>query len=51
MTQEQAVELLMRVHYSFFMTNPRFWYDKNLLESDKLIVVAASDIRKELKVA
>jgi hypothetical protein len=36
---------LMRIHYGFFMVNPRFWYDKNLQEADAIIVIAASNLR------
>lgn len=40
-----GVQILMRVHYSFFMANPRFWYERDLREADAIIVKAASDLR------
>lgn len=46
-TDFRAVDFLMRVHYGFFMKNPRFWYDKALIDADRYIVVAASDLRLE----
>jgi hypothetical protein len=41
-----AIEFLMRVHYNFFMANPRFWYEADLRDADRSIIVAASDLRK-----
>jgi hypothetical protein len=41
----------MRIHYGFFMKNPRYWYDKGLMEADKLICKAASDLRATLAAA
>jgi len=40
-----TIAKLMRIHYGFFMANPRFWYDTNLQEADALIVIAASNLR------
>ena len=45
MNKQHAIEFIMRVHYRFFMANPRFWYDKDLREADMYICVAASDLR------
>jgi hypothetical protein len=36
----------MSVHYNLFMVNPRFWYERNLIEADALICKAASELRK-----
>lgn len=38
---------LLRVH-TRFMKNPRFWYDKNLIEADGIVVVLLSGMRTEL---
>jgi hypothetical protein len=46
MSREDAIALLMRIHYGVFMANPRFWYEKDLREADTLICVAASDLRR-----
>lgn len=48
MNRAFALGQLMRIHYNFFMANPRFWYDRDLQDADKLIVVAASNLRKEI---
>jgi hypothetical protein len=42
-----GVDFLMRVHYRFFMTNPRFWYSKDLITADQIICVLASNLRAE----
>ena len=44
-----ALEKLMRIHYKFFMVNPRFWYEKDLQAADMIICVAASNLRKEMR--
>jgi len=49
MDKQEAVAQLMRIHYQFFMTKPRFWNDKDLREADGLICVAASNLRVEIK--
>lgn len=49
MDQQEALEMLMRIHYDFFMSNQRFWYDKDLREADGFVCVAASDLRVEIK--
>lgn len=47
MSREEAIALLMRIHYGpVFMGNKRFWNDRDLQEADKIICVAASDLRK-----
>jgi hypothetical protein len=43
---KEAIAQMMRIHYGVFMENPRFWYDKDLQEADKLICVSASDLRR-----
>jgi hypothetical protein len=43
-----AIEMLMRAHYHL-MDNPRFWYDRGLLEASKVICVTASNMRKEAR--
>lgn len=43
-----AIETLMRAHYHL-MDNPRFWYDRGLLEASKVICVTASNMRKEAR--
>jgi hypothetical protein len=48
MSKREAIEQLMRIHYNVFMANPRFWYDKDLLEADTMVCVAASNLRREL---
>jgi hypothetical protein len=45
-TQNEAVARLMRIHYGIFMANQRFWYDKALIDADRLVCVTASNIRK-----
>lgn len=49
MEQQQALDCLMRIHYEHFMQNKRFWYDLDLREADAFIVVAASDLREEIR--
>jgi hypothetical protein len=44
LTGTDAVALLMRVHYGFFMSNPYFWYEPALVESDGIICRLASDL-------
>ena len=39
------IDFLMRIHYRFFMANPRFWYERDLIEADAIICIAASDLR------
>lgn len=46
MTKEEAIAFLMRIHYNFFMSNPRFWYERDLMVADMMICVAASDLRR-----
>ncbi len=47
MDRAEAIALLMRIHYSpAFVKNKQFWYDRDLQEADKLICVAASNLRK-----
>jgi hypothetical protein len=36
----------MRVHYRFFMSNPRFWYQRDLIAADQIICVATSELRR-----
>jgi hypothetical protein len=45
MNRLEAISQLLRIH-GYFMLNPRFWYEKNLMEADKLICVAMSDLRR-----
>jgi hypothetical protein len=42
-----AVALLMRVHYGFFMSNPHFWDEPTLVEADGIICRLASELRIE----
>ena len=44
MSKEQIIKLLLRAHYHL-MDNPRFWYDKGLIEASKILCVRASDMR------
>ena len=50
LTGTDAVALLMRVHYGFFMSNPYFWYEPALVESDGIICRLASELRTGAKV-
>lgn len=36
-----------RVH-AYFMSDPRFWYEKGRQEADKIFCVLASDLRLEI---
>lgn len=45
---EEALAKLMRIHYQFFMTNKRFWYDHDAITADGIIVNTASVLRKEI---
>jgi len=47
LSAEEFYRHLMRIHYCFFMANPRFWYDRNLIDADALICIAASNLRRE----
>ena len=47
MTNEERIDMLMGIHYGFYMSNPRFWYDKELQEEDKILCVEASNLRLE----
>ncbi len=49
MDREEAIAMLLRIHYGVFMANPRFWYERNLQEADAVIVVAASDLRARVR--
>jgi hypothetical protein len=44
-----GLEMLVRIHYNFFMKQSRFWYEHNLMEADGIIVNIASVMRKESK--
>lgn len=46
-TRDEALGFLMRVHYGFFMRNPRFWYERDLQAADMLIVAKASELHHE----
>ena len=44
-----AHAFLMRVHYHFFMKQPRFWYERDLQEADMIVCVLASNLRVSLE--
>ena len=44
-TSRDAIALLMRVHYGFFMSNPHFWYDPDLVQADGITCRLASELR------
>jgi hypothetical protein len=44
MTIREAIDLCTRAHYRI-MANPRFWYDKALIDASRMLCVAASDLR------
>lgn len=46
-TRADAVAFLMRVHYGFFIANPRFWDEPTLVEADGIICRLASELRTE----
>ena len=48
-TSTDAVALLMRIHYGFFMSNPRFWYEPTLVEADAIMCLLASELRTAAK--
>ncbi len=50
LTGTDAVALLMRVHYGFFMSNSYFWYEPALVESDGIICRLASELGTGAKV-
>jgi hypothetical protein len=49
LTEHETVDFLMRVHYNFFMVNPRFWYERSTIDADALICIAASNLRCAIK--
>ncbi len=42
--RKQTIELLRRLHYRL-MDNPRYWYLPELKDADRMVCVAASDLR------
>ena len=45
---QESLEFLLHAHYHL-MDNPRFWYDKGLIQASALLCRAASDLRQELR--
>ena len=45
--RQRAIDKPMRIHY-LLVDNPRFWYDKGILEASKIVCSKASDLRKGL---
>lgn len=50
MTKAQARLMLLHSHYRL-MDNPRFWYDKALIDASRILCVAASDLHLEIRSA
>ncbi len=48
MEPDELISKYERIH-SYFMDDPRFWYEKGRMEADKIICVLASDLRKSLR--
>jgi hypothetical protein len=48
--EPDPVACLMQVHYGFFMSNPQFWYDRDLREADAIVCTLASEIRRGAQV-
>lgn len=46
MDERSGLEIASSIHYDFFMRNPRFWYDRDLRDADKLVCLAMSDLRR-----
>jgi hypothetical protein len=44
----EARALLLRAHYRL-MDNPRFWYERPLIDASRILCVAASDLRIEME--
>lgn len=43
MSPSEARAILLRAHYHL-MDNPRFWYEKGLIDASRILCVAASDL-------
>jgi hypothetical protein len=48
MTKPEARAMLLRLHYRL-MENPRFWYQRELIDASRIFCVAASDLRIEIE--
>jgi hypothetical protein len=40
-----GIQILRRIHYDHFMARSNFWNDPDVMEADKLVCLAMSDLR------
>jgi hypothetical protein len=48
MDKQEAIRICLSAHY-YLMSNPRFWYEKNLLAASMYLCKAASDLNHTLR--